>query len=224
MSARAHRGVPEETATIRRRFVRNPLATWASASLRARQHGVVTLAQLQLAGLTPSAVRDRVAGRAPPPHPPRRLRRRPPSPDRARPLDGRRARLRRAARSLSHRSAAALHGPAGRQPAPSRTSRLPLQSARSRPRHRRPRDAHAARRRRHHPRRHPAAPRVARTLLDLADVVPRRQLERAVEQAEVLRVFDLGALSTTCSPSANGRRGAARAARACWPSSTTSRA
>jgi very-short-patch-repair endonuclease len=33
---------------------------------------------------------------------------------------------------------------------------------------------------------------VARTLLDLGDVVSRREVERAVEQAEVLRLFDLG--------------------------------
>jgi hypothetical protein len=35
---------------------------------------------------------------------------------------------------------------------------------------------------------------VARTLLDLAAVVPRRALERALDQAEILRVFDLTAL------------------------------
>ena len=35
---------------------------------------------------------------------------------------------------------------------------------------------------------------VARTLLDLAEVVPTRQLERAFEEAERLRVLDLGAL------------------------------
>lgn len=35
---------------------------------------------------------------------------------------------------------------------------------------------------------------VARTLLDLAAVVPRRALERAVDRAEALRVFDLVAL------------------------------
>jgi Transcriptional regulator, AbiEi antitoxin len=35
---------------------------------------------------------------------------------------------------------------------------------------------------------------VARTLLDLAAVVPRRALERALDQAEILRVFDLNAL------------------------------
>ncbi len=32
---------------------------------------------------------------------------------------------------------------------------------------------------------------VARTLLDLAEVVPRRELERALDQAEVARLFDL---------------------------------
>jgi predicted transcriptional regulator of viral defense system len=34
----------------------------------------------------------------------------------------------------------------------------------------------------------------ARTLLDLAEVVPRRSLERAIEEAERLRLFDLRAL------------------------------
>jgi hypothetical protein len=36
---------------------------------------------------------------------------------------------------------------------------------------------------------------VARTLLDLAEVVPRRALERAADQAEALRLFDLGAIA-----------------------------
>lgn len=35
---------------------------------------------------------------------------------------------------------------------------------------------------------------VARTMLDLAATFPRRTVERALDQAEVLRVFDLGAL------------------------------
>jgi hypothetical protein len=35
---------------------------------------------------------------------------------------------------------------------------------------------------------------VARTHLDLADVVPRRSVERTYDQAEVLGVFDLSAL------------------------------
>jgi hypothetical protein len=49
---------------------------------------------------------------------------------------------------------------------------------------------------------------VARTLLDLADAVPRRQLERAVEQAELLRLFDLRAIEDVLAHE-NGRRGAA---------------
>jgi hypothetical protein len=50
---------------------------------------------------------------------------------------------------------------------------------------------------------------VARTLLDLADVLPQRGVERAVDQAERLRLFDLRAVDDVLSH-ANGRRGAAR--------------
>jgi predicted transcriptional regulator of viral defense system len=49
---------------------------------------------------------------------------------------------------------------------------------------------------------------VARTLLDLAEVVDRRGLERAVEQAEFLRIFDLRAVEDVLGR-ANGRPGAA---------------
>ncbi len=48
---------------------------------------------------------------------------------------------------------------------------------------------------------------VARTLLDLAEVVDRRALERAIEQAERLRVFDGRKVHDVLSR-ANGRRGA----------------
>jgi len=48
---------------------------------------------------------------------------------------------------------------------------------------------------------------VARTLLDLADVLGRRGVERAVDQAEVLRVFDLRAVHEVLERG-NGRRGA----------------
>ena len=48
---------------------------------------------------------------------------------------------------------------------------------------------------------------LARTLLDLAEVVNSRGLERAIEQAEVLRLFDLRALEDVLGR-ANGRRGA----------------
>jgi predicted transcriptional regulator of viral defense system len=50
--------------------------------------------------------------------------------------------------------------------------------------------------------------RVARTLLDLAEVVSRRQLERACDQAELLQLFDLRAVEDVLSR-ADGRRGAA---------------
>lgn len=49
---------------------------------------------------------------------------------------------------------------------------------------------------------------LARTLLDLAEVVDRRSLERAIEKAEVLRLFDLRAVEEVLFR-ANGRRGAA---------------
>ncbi|MGH2841125.1 MAG: DUF559 domain-containing protein [Solirubrobacteraceae bacterium] len=49
---------------------------------------------------------------------------------------------------------------------------------------------------------------VARTLLDLAEVVDRRGLERAIDRAEQLRVLDMRAISDVLDRS-NGRRGAA---------------
>jgi predicted transcriptional regulator of viral defense system len=49
---------------------------------------------------------------------------------------------------------------------------------------------------------------VPRTLLDIAEVVNRRILERAINRAEILRVFDLGALEEVLSR-ADGRRGVA---------------
>ncbi len=52
---------------------------------------------------------------------------------------------------------------------------------------------------------------VARTLLDLAEVINRRALERACERAEILRVFDLRAVDDVLARAA-GRPGAARLA------------
>ena len=49
---------------------------------------------------------------------------------------------------------------------------------------------------------------LARTLLDLADVLPPRAIEKAIDQAEILRIFDLRAVEKALSR-ANGRRGAA---------------
>jgi very-short-patch-repair endonuclease len=48
---------------------------------------------------------------------------------------------------------------------------------------------------------------VARTLLDLAEVVPPREVERACEQADRLELFDLRAVEEQLAR-ANGRRGA----------------
>jgi very-short-patch-repair endonuclease len=50
---------------------------------------------------------------------------------------------------------------------------------------------------------------VTRTLLDLADVVDDREVERAIERAEQLRLFDLRALERTLAR-ARGRAGASR--------------
>jgi predicted transcriptional regulator of viral defense system len=47
---------------------------------------------------------------------------------------------------------------------------------------------------------------VARTLLELAEVLRPRQLERALEEAERLRIFDLNAVEELCRRS-HGRRG-----------------
>ncbi len=53
---------------------------------------------------------------------------------------------------------------------------------------------------------------VARTLLDLADVGPQRQVERALQQADVLRVFDLAALDDVLSRGTGRRTTVLRAA------------
>jgi very-short-patch-repair endonuclease len=54
---------------------------------------------------------------------------------------------------------------------------------------------------------------VSRTLLDLAEVVSQRQLERAIDRAEILRVFDLRAVHELLERSP-GRRGARKLQRA----------
>jgi very-short-patch-repair endonuclease len=184
---------------------REPAVDAAIAALAERQHGVVGLGQLQALGLSASAVRDRVAS-------------------------GRLHRIHygvyavghgRLTREghwmaavlaygpsarLSHRSAAALWNvrPDNR---PTADVSLPRRSARSRPGI----AAHASTTL-------TAADcttvdgipctTLARTLLDLAEVVDRRGLERAIEQAEVLRLFDLRAVEDVLAR-ANGRRGAA---------------
>jgi hypothetical protein len=173
------------------------------------QHGVVSLPQLQLLGLSARAVRDRVAR-------------------------GRLTRLHRGVyavgharltkrghwmaavlaygskAALSHRSASALHGirPDNRAKV---DVTVPSRSARSRPGI----DVHASTTLTEAdvttidgiP-----CTTLPRTLLDLAEVVPRRAVEKAIDQAEVLRIFDLRAVEEVLSR-ANGRRGAALLAR-----------
>lgn len=105
----------------------------------------------------------------------------------------------------SHRTAGGLQG-LREDNSPKTDISLPLQSARSRAGI----HAHASPTLRPHDvtKRHGIpCTTVARTLLDLADVVPRRQLERALEQAEMMRVFDLDDLHDVLAH-ANGRRGA----------------
>ncbi len=48
---------------------------------------------------------------------------------------------------------------------------------------------------------------VARTVIDLADLEPRRNIERLIDQAEILRLFDRNAFDAALAR-ANGRRGA----------------
>jgi Protein of unknown function (DUF559)/Transcriptional regulator, AbiEi antitoxin len=177
----------------------------AIARLAERQHGLVSLPQLQFVGLTKSAVAKRAR-------------------------DGRLTRIHRGVYAvgharltkrghwmaavlaygphakLSHRSASALQG-IRPDNSPKIDVTVPSRSARPRPRI----NVHASTTL--------AEADVTtvdgipctalpRTLLDLAEVVPRRALERAIDQAEVLRIFDLRAVEEVLSR-ANGRWGAA---------------
>jgi hypothetical protein len=165
---------------------------------------VVTLGQLKLAGLTASGVRNRVrAGRLYPVH-------------RGVYAVGH-SRLTGYGRTMaavlaygpravaSHRTAGGLQG-LREDNSPRTDISLPLQSARSRTGI----HAHASPTLRPQDvtKRHGIpCTTVARTLLDLPDVVPRRQVERALEQAEIMRVFDLDELQDVLDR-ANGRHGA----------------
>ena len=173
--------------------------------LAERQHGVVSLPQLLFLGLSARAVRDRVA-------------------------TGRLIRIHRAvyavghgrltkrghwmaavlaygpAARLSHRSAACLEGIRPDNRAKTDVT-VPSRSARPR----RGIDVHMS------TTLEPAdmtiidaipCTTLPRTLLDLAEVVDERAVEKAINQAEVLRKFDLGAVNEVLSR-APGRRGAA---------------
>jgi hypothetical protein len=172
--------------------------------LAERQHGVVSLHQLQLLGLSRTAVSKRAqSGRL------TRIHRGVYAVGHGR-LTGRGRRMAAALAYgpravVSYRSAAGLQGlrPDNR----ARTDvTVPSPSARSRPGI----DVHRS------TTLEPAdvtkvdgipCTSVARTLLDLADVLDRRGLERAIDQAEVLELFDLRAVEEVLSRAA-GRRGA----------------
>lgn len=197
------KGVPQLAATCSPERVEPPLDVLISR-LAECQHGVVCLPQLQFLGLSARAVRNRVAA-------------------------GRLTRIYRGVYAvghgrltqrgrwmaavlaygpravLSHCSAAALHGirPDNR---PKCDVTVPGRSARSRPR------IHV----------HASTTltakdittidgipctSLARTLLDLAEVVDRRGIAKAIDRAEALGVFDLRAVEDVLSR-ADGRRGA----------------
>jgi len=182
-----------------------PPAEWVIAGIAGRQYGVVSLAQLLALGVAASTVRNWVArGRL------HRVHRGVYAV--GHPLLAPKGRLVAAVLAcgagavLSHRSAATLHGLLREQsaadrgecagpPGPRRSGRPPIRAGSG---------PHSDRQ---HPLHHPA-----HTLLDLADLVSRsrftqRQLDRAVERAEALQIFDLTAIEELLSRS-NGRRGA----------------
>jgi hypothetical protein len=197
------KGVQQVAAICRPEVVEPPLDVLISR-LAERQHGVVSLPQLQSLGLSARAVRHRVAA-------------------------GRLTRIHRGVYAVGHarltlrgywmaavlafgprahlsfRSAGALHGvrPDNR---PKADVTVPGRSVKSRPGI----DVHASTTLQ-------AADittidgipctSLARTLLDLAEVVDRQGLERAISQAEVMGIFGLRAVENVLAR-ATGRRGA----------------
>jgi predicted transcriptional regulator of viral defense system len=172
----------------------------------ARQHGVISLPQLKSAGLTASAVRNRVAtGKL------QRLHQGVYAVGLAKP--SREARYMAAVlacgpgAALSHRSAADLLGlrPCSRRAievtAPGRTGRSRPGIEVHRPTGLEPRDVTYVN----------GIPctTVARTLLDLAETLDQTALERAIERAETLRIFDLTAVLDVLNRAGN-RKGATK--------------
>jgi hypothetical protein len=184
-------GVGRETSSIDAFLGQRPVDA-VIAALVASQHGVITLAQLGASGLSASAVRGRAAS-------------------------GRLHRIHRGVYALvpcellsrsgsfmaavlacgpgavlSHRSAAALHELRATDRAaidvtvPGRTCRKHSGIDLHRSRTLTPADTTEVNR--------IPCTTVARTQLDLAEVVNRRALERAYDQAEILELFDLRAL------------------------------
>jgi very-short-patch-repair endonuclease len=197
-------GVGRETSISLTKLAQGPLDQ-AIAAIAARQYGVITLAQLTALGLSASAVRMRIAA-------------------------GRLHRVHRGVYCVGHRllsprgewmaatralgadallsggAAAALWDLVRRQRGPIDVT-VTGRGGRSRRRgivvHRR---QVAAEQRTVRDR--IAVPSVARTLLDLAEVVDAGLLQRAYERAAKLELLDLRAIERTLAI-ANGRRGAA---------------
>lgn len=176
---------------------------WAISVLAGRQHGMVARRQLQELGLGPDAIDHRVqGGRLHPSH------RGVYAVGHPRPIG--RARWMAAVLAggpgavLSHASAAALWGLR-----PTAKTRIDVTVPGRRGRGRPGIALHRVRGLAHEDR----ATRdgipvtaVARTLLDLAEVAPAPQLERAVEEAQRLRLLDLAAIQGVCERS-HGRHG-----------------
>jgi very-short-patch-repair endonuclease len=174
--------------------------------LAAAQHGVVSLGQVVALGVTPRAVRHRLAAGSL-----HRIHRGVYAV--GHPVVGGRGRWMAAVlacgldAALSHRSAAAL-----RELRPTSRAAIDVTTPRRAGRGLAGIDAHASRTL-------TAADvgrvdnirctSVARTLLDLGDVVSLREVERAVDQAEVRGLFDLHAVNDVLAR-ANGRRGASK--------------
>jgi hypothetical protein len=181
-----------------------PPSEAAIVAVAERQHGVVTLSQLQFHGLGKAAVAKRArAGRL---HRVHRGVYAVGRPHLTLPGHWMAAVLACGPKAaLSHRSAAALHGL--RQDNRAKTDiMVPSSSVRSRPTidvHKSstlgPSDIAIVD--------HIPCTTVARTLVDLGDVATRREVERAVDQAEVLRVFDGRAVDAALER-AGPRRGA----------------
>jgi very-short-patch-repair endonuclease len=171
-------------------------------ALAARQHGVISLPQLQSAGISASAVRSRVAaGKL------QRLHQGVYAVGLTKPT--REARYMAAVlacgpgAALSHRSAADLLGlrpcnrPAIEVTAPGRAGKDRPGIEVHRPTGLEPRDIT-------HVNGIPCAT-VARTLLDLAETLDQTALEKAIERAETLRIFDLTAVVDVLNRAGNRR-------------------
>ncbi len=157
--------------------------------MAARQHGVVTIAQLLAAGLDRNAIKYRLPRRASPPPSPRGVRRGSPPPVTARHGDGRRARLRSGSRAEPPLRRRAVEDPPalahadGGDRADQATGGTGIHVHRS---------PHADATTHYGIR----VTTPLRTLVDLADVLNPKQLTRALNEAQVQRLVTPAELTT----------------------------